>query len=92
MRFTWHEPKRRANIRKHGIDFVDATEIFADATVEQQDDREEYGEVRIVAIGKLRGVLVTVIYADRDEDERRIISAWESTPYEKRTYHREILS
>jgi len=41
MRFTWHEPKRRANIRKHGIDFVDATEIFADATVEQQDDREE---------------------------------------------------
>ncbi len=29
MRFTWDERKRRANIRKHGIDFVDAVEIFA---------------------------------------------------------------
>jgi len=92
MRFTWDERKRRANVRKHGIDFVDAVEIFAGPTLEQQDDREEYGEVRVVAIGKLRGMLVTVIYTDRDEDERRIISAWESTGYEKRAYTREIHS
>jgi uncharacterized DUF497 family protein len=60
--------------------------------VEQQDDREEYGEVRVVAIGKRRGVHLTVIYTDRDEGERRIISAWESTPYEKRAYDRKIHS
>jgi uncharacterized DUF497 family protein len=61
-------------------------------TLEQEDDREEYGEIRMVAIGRLRDVLVTVIYADRDEDERRVISAWESTGYEKRAYAREIRS
>jgi len=54
---------------------VDAVEIFAGPTLEQEDDREAYGEIRVVAIGRLRGVLVTVVYTDRDEDERRIISA-----------------
>jgi len=92
MRFIWDERKRRANIRKHGIDIVDAVEIFAGPTLEQEDDREDYGEIRVVAIGRLRGVLVTVIYTDRNEDERRIISAWESTGYEKRAYARKIHS
>ncbi len=54
---------------------MDAVEIFAGPTLEQEDDREAYGEIRVVAIGRLRGVLVTVVYTDRDEDERRIISA-----------------
>ena len=92
MRFTWDERKRRANVRKHGIDFVDAVEIFAGPTLEQVDDRADYREIRVMAIGRLRGVLVTVIYTDRDEDERRIISAWESTGYENRAHAREIRS
>ena len=26
--FTWHEPKRRTNLTMHGLDFVDAEEVF----------------------------------------------------------------
>ena len=71
---------------------MDAVEIFAGPTLEQQD--EPRGVWRGPGGGdrRLRGVLVTAIYADRDEDERRIISAWESTGYEKRAYTREIRS
>jgi hypothetical protein len=29
---TWDEAKRRANLRKHGFDFVDAEEIFLGVT------------------------------------------------------------
>jgi uncharacterized DUF497 family protein len=50
------------------------------------DDRFDYGELRVYAIGLVNGVEVTVIYTDRDDDERRIISAWRAEPHERRTY------
>ena len=28
MRFTWHEPKRRLNLKNHGFDFADAASVF----------------------------------------------------------------
>jgi uncharacterized DUF497 family protein len=28
MRFEWDESKNRRNIRKHGIDFIDAVDVF----------------------------------------------------------------
>jgi uncharacterized DUF497 family protein len=35
---TWDEAKRRTNLRKHGIDFVDAPKIFAELTFTAEDD------------------------------------------------------
>ena len=40
--------KRRANLRKHGIDFADAETIFAGHTVTAEDTREAYPEQRFV--------------------------------------------
>ena len=54
--------------------------IFDGPTVERTDDRYDYGEVRIYAIGLIHGIEITVIYTDRDPDERHIISAWRSEP------------
>jgi uncharacterized DUF497 family protein len=28
MEFTWHEPKRQQNLKKHGFDFADAHRVF----------------------------------------------------------------
>jgi uncharacterized DUF497 family protein len=28
MKFTWSDAKRESNLKRHGIDFVDALEIF----------------------------------------------------------------
>ena len=37
-------------------------------------------------IGLVNGIEITVIYTDRDEDERHIISAWRAEPHERRYY------
>ena len=90
MRYTWTEEKNRKNIRRHGIAFEDAKRIFEGPTVERIDDRFDYGEVRVYAIGLVNGLEITVIYTDRSDDERRIISAWRAEPHERRHYWKKI--
>lgn len=90
MRYTWDNDKNRRNIERHGIAFKDAKQIFDGLTLEREDDRFDYGEIRIYAIGLVNGLEITVIYTDRDNDERRIISAWRAEPHERRAYWRNI--
>jgi uncharacterized protein len=95
MRYTWNEEKNSRNIRLHGIAFSDAARIFDGPTVEAVDDRFDYGEVRVYAVGIVNGLEITVIYADRknwtdEEGERRIISAWRSEPGERRRYWQSV--
>jgi uncharacterized DUF497 family protein len=92
MRYTWDIEKNRRNVARRGISFEDAARIFEGVTVEQEDDRFDYGEVRIYAIGVVNGLEITVIYTDRDEDERRIIAAWRSEPHERRYYWQNVNS
>ena len=86
MRYTWTDEKSRDNLRRHHIAFEDAIQIFEGPTVERVDDRFDYGEVRVYAIGLVNGLEMTVIYTERDDDERRIISAWRAEPHERRYY------
>ena len=86
MRFTWDPDKNLANIRRYAIALADAARIFDGPIVERIDDCFEYGEVRVYAIGLVNGIEITVIYTDRDEDERHIISAWRAEPHERRYY------
>jgi uncharacterized DUF497 family protein len=86
MRYTWNEKKNRCNVALHGIAFADAARIFDGPTVERVDDRFDYGEKRVYAIGLVNGLEITVIYTDRAGDERRLISAWRSEPHERRCY------
>ena len=91
MRYTWDERKNRRNLELRGIAFEDAIRIFERPTVEIADDRFDYGEDRVYAIGLISGLEITVIYADRKtNDERRIISAWRSEPRERRSYWQNI--
>ena len=86
MRYTWDENKNKANLDRHGITFEDAQRIFEGPTLEKIDDRFDYEEIRIYAIGLVNGLEITVIYADQNNEERRIISAWRSEPHERRAY------
>ena len=90
MVYILDEAKNRRNIKDHGIAFDDAKRIFESPTVERVDDRFEYGEVRVYAIGVVNGLEITVIYTDCDDDERRIISAWRSEPHERRAYWQRV--
>jgi uncharacterized DUF497 family protein len=90
MRYSWDEDKNRRNIERHGIAFEDAKRIFDGPTLERVDDRFDYGETRVYAIGLVNGLEITVIYTDRNNDERRIISAWRAEPHERRAYWQNI--
>jgi uncharacterized DUF497 family protein len=45
----------------------DAKRIFDGLTVERMDDRFDYGEDRVYAIGLVDGMEITVIYTDTGE-------------------------
>jgi uncharacterized protein len=77
MRFIWDEPKRQANLNKHGVDFTDAERVFAGPTFTFEDDREDYGEQRWVTLGLL-GVKVVVIVHTETAEEIRVISMREA--------------
>jgi uncharacterized DUF497 family protein len=86
MTFVWDRRKSKANLTRHGIDFEDAVGIFDDPTLEKLDDRFDYGEIRVYAIGVVNGLEITVIYTDLSETERRIISAWRAERHEREAY------
>jgi uncharacterized DUF497 family protein len=90
MRYSWDEKKSRRNLARHGIAFEDAVRIFEGPTLEQVDDRYDYGETRVYAIGLANGLEITVIYADTKNDQRRIISAWRAERQERRAYWQNI--
>ncbi len=90
MQYSWDDEKNRRNLELHGIAFEDVARIFEGPTVERVDDRFAYGEQRVYAIGLVNDLEVTVIYADGEDDERRIISAWRSERHERRYYWQNI--
>jgi len=75
MKYIWDEDKNRKNIERHGIAFKDAVRIFLNVTFEQEDDRFEYGEIRVYAIGIVNNFEIVVIFTDTEDNKRRIISA-----------------
>ena len=86
MNYVWGQTKGRGNIARHGIAFDDAIRIFEGPTLERVDDRFDYGETRIYAIGVIDGLEITLIYTDVSETERRVISAWRAERHERTAY------
>ena len=90
MNHSWDPKKNRRNVARHGIAFEDAIKIFEGFTVEKVDDRLDYGEVRVYAIGVVNGIEITVIYTDLSHGERRIISAWRAERHEREAYWKNV--
>jgi len=89
MVFEWDEAKRQRNMHKHGIDFVDAIQLWSRFHIETPSDQNRHGEDRFLAIGEINGRLVTVIFTRRGET-RRLISARYSRRNEKENYQNGI--
>jgi len=89
VRFSWDARKSEANLAARGFDFEFASLIFDGPTLERVDDRADYGEPRVVAIGLADGFHLTIVYTDRPSPRdavRRIISARRSNRRERRAY------
>jgi uncharacterized DUF497 family protein len=89
MEFEWDDVKARANLRKHGISFDDASTAFYDAlSVTILDPDHSAGEHRFLLIGAtLTGRLVVVSHADRGR-RIRIINARRATRRERTAYEK----
>jgi uncharacterized protein len=87
LRFTWDPAKAAANLRKHGISFMEASTAFADPlSITIPDPDHSVGEERFVLIGRSdRQHLVVVAHAERG-DLIRIISARPANRRERKTY------
>ena len=73
MRLSWDEAKRTATLTHRGLDFADATKVFAGRHFTAPDDRRDYGEPRYITAGWLDGRLFVLVWTLRN-DSRRIIS------------------
>lgn len=79
------QAKRDATLVNRGLDFADAAEVFAGPVFERVDDRVDYGEIRYVSIGLLRGRMVVLVWTPRGED-RHIISMRKANDREHARY------
>lgn len=89
MEFEWDENKRLSNLSKHGIDFARAASIFNSPILEKEDNRYDYDESRLIAIGETNGVILFVVYTVRGSIYR-IISARRATKSEQQQYYKNI--
>jgi uncharacterized DUF497 family protein len=89
MRFEWDEAKRRLNLKRHAIDFVDAEEIFAGETIAFLDDRFEYGEIRLLTFGLLNDRVVVIAHTETEE-VIRVISIRRASKNEEELYFKQV--
>jgi uncharacterized DUF497 family protein len=73
VEFEWDEDKNRENIRKHGLDFADAWQVFDAPMLTEIDNREDYGEERFVGIGFLKNFIVVLVFTESEKDTIRVI-------------------
>jgi len=89
MWYEWSEAKRRSNIQKHGIDFIEIESLFAVTTVTALDDRFDHGEPRFTTLGLLNGRVVVVAHTETKK-VIRIVSVRKATKNERTIYFRKI--
>lgn len=97
MRFVWDPAKAKSNLRKHGVEFEDAADAFADPFAISKSDRIVDGELRWQTLGMERGLLLLVAHTLYEIEQVgsvveivRIISARIATRAERQRYEQEI--
>ena len=91
MRYGWDENKRRENIRRRGIDFTAIAAFEWEDALFSIDDRENYGELREIALGFIGTRLHLVAFTEREDEEGTltwIISLRKATRQEMQRYER----
>ena len=86
LSIEWDARKNSINLKKHGVGFKEAANVFFDNNrVEFFDTKHSEKESRFVVIGMVRDILL-VIYTEK-QDSLRIISARKATPIEREIYY-----
>jgi uncharacterized DUF497 family protein len=89
MKITFDPAKRAATLVERGLDFEDASEVFEGDTLDFPDDRRDYGELRILTVGHLRGRMVIVVWTPRG-NARHVISMRKANAREKARFGKRL--
>jgi uncharacterized DUF497 family protein len=82
MKITFDPVKRAVTLAERGLDFEGAAEVFRADTLDFPDERRDYGELRMLTVGHLRGRMVIVIWTPRGS-ARHVISMRKANAREK---------
>ena len=90
LQFEWVEDKARSNAVKHKVTFITASAIFENEMIETIDSCDDYGEVRMIALGRVEIEVFHVVYTLRDTSRIRIISARKASKHDRKFYYSQI--
>lgn len=85
MEFEWDQAKSAANREARGLPFELAVLLFEGPVLETVDDRRDYGETRMRAIGQVGDATLQCVYTDRG-GVRRIVSLRHASRKERDAY------
>jgi uncharacterized DUF497 family protein len=87
VEFEWDPDKAAANLKKHGVDFVEATTIFGDPLeVTISDPNHSKGETRFLSLGLSAEARILVVAYTEREGKIRVVHARVAAPKERRAY------
>ena len=87
MEFEWDTAKSKKNEAERGLPFRLAILLFQGPLLRRVDDRQDYGEVRIKAIGVVGDYILHCVYTDRG-GVRRVISLRQANRRERSSRRR----
>jgi len=87
MEFDWDEDKRRRNVERHGLDFLDGILVLSAESYCRYSPRR--GEDGWLAIRSIGGIEIAVVFTLRGERREiiRIISVRRAKRRERSQYH-----
>lgn len=89
MDFEYDEAKRQDVIRTRGVDLLYAALIFEQAVLTRVDDRQDYGETRLISLGMVADECFVVVHTER-EGVTRLITAWKGGRDERDIYQKHL--
>ena len=94
MEITFDPVKREWILRERGLDFADATAVFAGRTFTFEDDRFDYPEIRFVTVGLLAGRMIVLVWTPDPSvaayEGRRVISMRKANAREQARYSQRL--
>jgi uncharacterized protein len=89
VRWEWDPRKAEVNRKTHGVTFIEAVTVLDDDFALTREDPATVEEPRFVTLG-LSDVanLLVVVYAYREPDKIRVISAWKASKRQRGQYEK----
>jgi len=90
VRVEWDPLKAGANRRTHGVSFAEAVTVLEDNFALTREDPDAAEERRFVTLGMSNlGNLFVLVYAYRESDIIRVISAWKANKRQRELYEKD---